>query len=143
MKKNTKECGTFDDACNRAAEFANRHEGGLEMAECFLGRAGWLHATFGTAHVECAGRELAFLNTGDTYSLTLAQEGDGEVFSTSWGDWYENAENKHCEENDAIRCGYCSEFTPVDPEEWSDTICEHCGRNVSNGELPTTQEKQP
>lgn len=131
-RRQGRECGSFDNACERAVKFANRHCGGLEMVESFLARAGWLHATFGVEYVSCAGRELAYLNTGDTYSLTVAREGDGEVFATTWGDWHEEAENKHCDENGTIRCGHCSEFTSC-AEEWSETICENCGNNVSGG----------
>jgi len=129
-----RECGTFDEACNRAAEFANRHDGGLEMAQEFLRRAGWLHATFGIEYVECAGRELAYLNTGDTYSMTLAREGGGDVFSTSWGDWHEEVENEHCEAEGVIRCGWCSAFTPVDSDDWRETVCESCGHHVDGGD---------
>ncbi|MFA5186680.1 MAG: hypothetical protein WC551_09410 [Patescibacteria group bacterium] len=144
MLKHVKERGTFDEACNRAAHYANRraqnrNESGyaaLMSAEHFLNRAGWGHVTFGIEHESVGDRELAYLNTGDTYSLTLAQEGeDGEVFSTSCGDWYEQAEQEYCEQEGAIRCGYCGEFTPC-AEAWEETVCEHCGRNVSTGEKP-------
>ena len=139
-----RECGTFDKACERAAEYANRphtnHPGtNLELAETFLKRAGCGHAIFGIEYVSCADRELAYLNTGDTYSLTIAQEGeDGEVFATSWGDWLEEAEQEHCEAEDVIRCAYCGEFTPNngDDNDWHDTVCEHCGRYVDSGDTP-------
>lgn len=130
MRQPNRECGTFDAACERAAAFANRHGGGLALAEKFLDRAGWLHATFGTEYAGLNDRELAYLNTGDTYSLTLGQEGEGEVFTASWGDWYEDAERQHCEDTNTIRCGYCSEFTPNNRDNWSDVVCESCGNLV-------------
>jgi len=122
---------SFEQACNRAVCYANRHGRKLERAESFLQRAGWI--TFGIEYVSCAERELAYVNTGDTYRCTVAKEGRGGVFVTSWGDWYEGAEREHCEENDLISCGYCGEFTPV-AAQWDETVCEHCGRNVSTGE---------
>jgi hypothetical protein len=128
------ERGTFDDACKRAVVFVNRHSGDLDMVENFLSRSGWGHATFGVESVSVADRELRYLNTGDTYDLTIGQEGDGSVFSTSWGDWVESAERVHCEAMSVIRCGYCGEFTPQ-AEPWVLTQCEHCERNVSTGEL--------
>jgi hypothetical protein len=136
----SRECGTFDDACNRAAAYTNRHNGNLSMAETFLGRAGWLHATFGVEVVSVAGRELQYLNTGDTYDLTLGQESDGPILNTSWGDWVEQAEQEHCETRGVIRCCYCGEFTPdlgsftSAEEPWDKIRCEHCGHNPATGE---------
>ena len=133
--------GDFDRACERAIAYANRKQGGLELAEQFLERAGFGGELFGIESVSCGERELRYLNVGDTYSLTIGQEGDGEVFSTSWGGWLEEAEQEHCEENGETRCGYCGEFTPV-AEDWHDTVCQHCGRYVDSGELPDKgQEK--
>jgi hypothetical protein len=103
------------------------------MVASFLDRAGWGGATFGIESVEVAERELKYLNTGDTYDLTVGQEGEGPVFDTSWGDWMEAAEAAHCEAEGVVRCGYCGEFTSVgDP--WHETVCGHCSRNVSTGE---------
>jgi hypothetical protein len=127
------ERGTFDDACNRAVVFANRHNGDLDMVENFLDRAGWGKATFGVESVSIADRELSYLNTGDAYDLTVGQEGDGPVFSTSWGDWMEGAEAVYCEAMDVIQCGNCGGFTSRE-EPWDNTRCMNCGRNVSTGE---------
>ena len=41
----------FDIACERAARYANRHNGGLQLAEQFLVRAGWGGETFGIEYV--------------------------------------------------------------------------------------------
>jgi hypothetical protein len=124
-----RERGTFDDACKRAVVYANRHSGDLDMAENFLDRAGWGQATFGVEAVQVGDRELRYLNTGDTYDLTVGQEGDGPVFDTSWGDWAEMAEQEHCEAGGVIRCGNCGEFTPS-AENWTETICKHCGNDI-------------
>ena len=131
-----KQCGDFDRACLHAIAYANRHSGGLDLAQTFLERAGWGGETYGVEYVPCNDRELAYLNTGETYSLTIGQEGDGEVFSCSWGGWLEEAEQEHCEENGETRCGYCGEFTPVDPDDWHETVCEHCGQYVDGSGKP-------
>jgi hypothetical protein len=89
--------------------------------------------TYGIEYVAVEDRELAYINVGDTYAPTIGQEGGGPLFVTSWGDWLEGAEQDYCEENDCTRCGYCGEFTPLG-DDWRNTRCEHCGRNVSTGE---------
>ena len=108
-----------------------------------LARANEVLGGCGVEYVECAGREIAYVNMGDTYDRTVCAE-DGKCWIGSWGDWYETAEQSHEEDEDVIRCGYCGEFTPLcaaamaEPagarSSWSDTRCEHCGRNVSSGE---------
>lgn len=118
----------FELACELAADFANQNGGDLQLAEDCIIRLGW-PMPFGTEYVSLAGRELAYLNTGDTYSVTVGAE-DGKVFVTTWGDWHEGVEQEHCEEDGVIRCGYCGEFTPMDEEDWRDVVCEHCGNNV-------------
>lgn len=120
----------FDEVAERAASYANRHGQKLERAQRFIDRAGWGSATFGMERVECADRALDYLNTGDTYSTTVAREGRGPCFVTSWGEWYEAAEQSHCEDENVIRCGYCGEFTDMDCEDWRDVVCSHCGNRV-------------
>lgn len=39
------------------------------------------------------GRSMEYLNTGDTYALTLCREGD-QFFWSSWGDWMEEVERE-------------------------------------------------
>ncbi|MHB9044366.1 MAG: hypothetical protein ACYC35_00350 [Pirellulales bacterium] len=115
----------------RAALYATR-KGELSAAERLLERLGVL--CFGIESVSCADRSIDYVNMGETYTPTIVQE--GETFSvSSWGGWYEGAEQEHCEQEGAIRCGYCGEFTPC-AEEWSETVCEHCGRYVDSGALP-------
>jgi hypothetical protein len=74
--------------------------------------------------------EMEYLNTGDTYSetLILTDGGDTLIVST-WGDWYENAEQSYCEENDAIRCGHCGSYTDC-ADDWRETVCDNCGNLV-------------
>lgn len=55
------------------------------------------------------GGEVAYVNTGDTYSSTLLHV-DGEWIYSSWGDVYEAAEAEHTEDGNA-RCCYCGEWT--------------------------------
>jgi DNA-directed RNA polymerase subunit RPC12/RpoP len=93
---------------------------GLESANSALGG-------FGIEYVGFRGRELAYVNMGETYSQTVCLEGEDSFFVGSWGDWLENAEAEYCEDTDTIRCGYCGEFTPMDCEDWRDVVCESCG----------------
>lgn len=124
----SRERGTFNDACERAAIYANQQGGGLGAAERFLDRSGWSHATFGIVSGSCCGRTLEHLNRGDTYDLTLGQE-TGDVFTTTWDDWVEQVEREYCEAEDMIRCSYCGEFTSV-AEPRDNTTCGACGHNV-------------
>ena len=115
------------------ALFRAQHSDDLGAAENYLKAQGVL--TFGIEHVDCADRDIAYVNLGDTYDTTIVQEGEDFAIS-SWGAWYEETENQHCEDDGVVRCGYCSEFTPVDSEDWHKTVCEHCGRYVDSGEKP-------
>lgn len=123
---------SFDEACKRTVMFENRIDGGLEAAERMLAHYGYGDSTYGIKHIECAGRSLSYLNSGDAYSLTIAQESCGELFVTSWGDWVEKVEEEYCEENNVIRCGYCGEFTDC-AEDWEKTVCDHCEHLASGG----------
>lgn len=85
---------------------------------------------FGIEFVCLGDRELKYVNLGDTYTKTICEE-NGEVFICSWGSWYEEAEQKFELENDVIRCGYCSYFTPrIEGVSWEETVCEQCGNKV-------------
>ncbi len=106
--------------------------GGLCAAERYLQRKGIL--CFGIESVSCADRSIEYVNLGDTYTTTVIQEGEDFAIA-SWGDWLEEMENQHCDEEGVIRCGYCGEFTPC-AEDWRETICAHCGRYVQSGEKP-------
>ena len=114
---------------------AARRKGSLCAAERYLQRKGIL--CFGVESVSCADRSIDYVNLGDTYDTTIIQEGD-EFSISSWGGWYEETEQEHCESEGEIRCGYCGEFTPV-AEDWRDTVCQHCGRYVQTGEKPEPQ----
>lgn len=77
-----------------------------------------------------------YVNQGDTYATTILRDVEsGKYILTSYGDWLEAWEQEECEENDLVSCGYCSHLTPK-AEEWSDSVCEACGRNVQTGEIP-------
>ena len=84
---------------------------------------------YGIEYVSSEDRELKYINLGDTYDLTVCQEND-DVFICSWGDWYEETESEICVRDNVVRCGYCSEFTPVSPEGWRETVCTYCGNLV-------------
>jgi hypothetical protein len=117
---------TLEKIFERAAQFGNRHNRSLEYANAFIRRA-YGPCTFGIESVSLGDRELYYLNTGDTYSITVAQEGErGKLEVTSWGDWYEEAE----EETGTIRCGWCSYYTPMDQDNWHDVVCESCRHHV-------------
>lgn len=94
---------------------------------------------FGVEGVSCGDDSMDYLNTGDTYSETIVLTSDGELLCTTWGNWYENAEREHCEENSVIRCGYCGEFTDDSyygdedddcDKDWHDIVCQSCGNRV-------------
>lgn len=103
----------------------------LEAAEQYMREQGhdW---TFGVESVDCDGtdRSMLYLNAGDTYASTICWEA-GKFFESSWGDWYEQAEQKHCMEEGTVRCGWCSALTPIVDDDWRTTICEECGNKVS------------
>lgn len=86
----------------------------------------------GIEYVGACGRELAYLNMGDTYDNTIGQEEDGKLEVLNWGDWLEEVEAEHYDDTNEIRCGYCGEFTEACEDE---TRCTHCGRNTSTGEV--------
>lgn len=77
-----------------------------------------------------SGRSIEYLNSGDTYDLTICREDGGAFFLSSWGDWIEQAEADRLEEDGEVRCGYCGAFTEC-AEEWRDTVCGACGHNVA------------
>jgi len=128
-----------------AVGLANRHNK-LTSAEYVMQKFGIL--THGIERVECAGKACRYVNCGDTYDQTVIRAG-GEYAADSWGNWLETTENEHCENENVVRCGYCGEFTPLCDKalaespgarhSWNLTICEHCGRNVSDGTLPAKQ----
>lgn len=119
---------------SRAVDIANHRD--IETAERFLTRCAVL--TFGVESVtSVSGDSLEYLNMGDTYTETLCRENDGEWFLSSWGDWLEQSESEYDIDNDTVGCGYCSHHTPIQNDEWHNTVCESCGRIVSNGELPS------
>jgi hypothetical protein len=129
---------TWDEAVEQAVNYVNRiaqltgHDG-LDEAETYLEALWGNAATFGVEHVAVEGTdgpELAYLNTGDTYALTVACEDDGPLFATTWGDWYEQAEQHHCETENVIRCAYCGTFCDYDGTgDWRDVECS-CGHLV-------------
>ena len=91
---------------------------------------------FGIETVKCADSEASYINTGDTYNMTVLLNEEGELQATTWGDWYERTEQKHCEEKNVIRCGYCGKFTPFDYDgdlDWHECVCESCGNLVAGG----------
>lgn len=88
----------------------------------------------GIEYVNCGDARLGYVNTGDTYDMTICQEDDGALFVCSWGDWFEETENEQNADEGTITCGNCSARTPLDDErDWSETRCDSCGCNVSDG----------
>lgn len=84
---------------------------------------------FGVEHVEGPGDSgaLDYVNMGDTYDATLGHDGVRYVV-TSWGDFFEGAEDKYAEETGERRCPNCGEWGEpehVNPD--SDDLCPHCG----------------
>ena len=90
---------TFEQAVRQAVNHVNNiakltGEDGLNEAERYLTACGF--DTHGIEYVNVdGGVGLAYLNTGDTYTLTVAYEGEnGEMIATSWGDWFEENEDE-------------------------------------------------
>ena len=98
-------------------------------------KANELLAGFGIEYVSCANKDLKYINLGDTYDQTICQEintvNQPLLFIGSWGDWYEETEREYCEVKNVVRCGYCSEFTPMNERNWQDVVCENCGNLVA------------
>lgn len=92
-------------------------------------RANELFQGYGIEYVSCCEKELKYINTGDTYSITIGDDGTG-VFVGTWGGWYEEIENQYCKDNNVIRCAWCSSYTEV-ANPWDTTVCSSCGNNVS------------
>lgn len=128
-------CRHYERAVELAAALANRRPcgcRGFDVAEWALSWLGFGGATFGVESVwACDGSSLRCLNAGDTYDLTVCREGRGEFFAGSWGEWIEGREQEYDEENDTTQCGYCSHHTPIEGDDWRNTVCENCGHCVS------------
>lgn len=125
-----------------AAELCRRHGRKLGVAAWAMEWFGIL--TFGIEYCnledgsDCVGPCMKYVNRGESYARTVIKEGS-EVSVSSWGTWYEEAEKEHCSENDVIRCGYCSAFTPlVEGVDWSEIVCDSCGHYVGGGGKPAT-----
>jgi hypothetical protein len=104
---------------------------GFEVAERYLRR--YSQCVFGVEQItcDCAGTTLSYLNLGDAYDYTVCRYG-GKYFGGSWGDWLEEQECEYDDENNTVGCGWCGKRTPC-AEQWSESICEKCGHNVSGG----------
>lgn len=109
----------------------------LKTAENYLKANGVL--TFGIQSISLADRSMEYINLGDTYEQTIYCE-NGMYSVGSWGNWYEEAEKEHCQDNNMVSCGNCGEFTEKDCKDWREVVCSSCGRNVSTGELPKKVE---
>lgn len=113
----------YEEIYQKALTIARENDS-LEDAEAYMLSKGL--GCFGIEGVSCAGRSMEYINMGGTYDSTIVCE-DGEYELTSWGDWYESAEQAYCEEHGAVRCAYCGEFTPLKTKDWHETVCEACG----------------
>lgn len=102
---------------------------GVDHTEAFH-RAADLFDHYGIEGVECGDLWIDYLNQGDTYDCTLVLDCVEGLIVTSWGDWYEQAENAYCESHGVIRCTWCGEFTDCE-DDWRDTVCENCGNRVA------------
>ena len=118
----TNELTTLERLADELPHFATMNRAAVVMTA-----AGLDH--YGPESVTVAGQTIHYINRGDTYEPTLCRI-DGRFVATSWGEAYEQAEADHCQENDEIRCGYCSEFAPMDADDWHDVTCDHCGNLV-------------
>ena len=117
----------------KVCAICNREDGGIKLAEYLIGKTNLTHLFFGIESISHCGSSMQYLSIGETYNETIVCE-NGTCIVSSWGSWIEEVEKKYCEEEDVVQCGYCGHFTPKDEENWSDVICEDCGRNVATGE---------
>ena len=95
---------------------------------------------FGVEFVSFGGKELKYINMGDTYTETVCMElADCGLcqapFIGSWGNWYESAEQEYENETGTIRCGYCGEFTELNRDDWRQVVCDSCGHYVSGEQV--------
>lgn len=82
-----------------------------EALEAALGE-GWHH---GVESIDLDFDEgFSYLNTGDTYSATIARV-DGRLRVTTWGDELERAEAAHTEESGEAACAYCGAWSDGSP----------------------------
>ena len=119
---------TWQNAVSHAAKYANLNGSNLAIAENFLSIAGHADHTFGIETINECDRTMSYLNTGETYDLTVCCE-NGTCFALSWGDWLELAERRYGTENNVTRCPACGEWTSYDRVQLSCT-CEYCGYSV-------------
>ncbi len=133
---------TVNEAFDKIAELLKAEHFGVESCK--------LEGT----NDDSAAAEMRYLNMGETYALTLIVTDDyhnGEkLIVSSWGDWYEAAEQHYNEQHDTIRCGWCSNLTPMentdedreangipdDEVEWRLVLCEKCGNYVNGDSGP-------
>lgn len=135
----------------RACKYANRKAGesGETDSREVIYHARWfieeyrnrfdsnfLHFGIEYVDIDEAEREMYYINQGDTYAETIVCE-DGVCFVSSWGDWFETAENTYCENENKIRCAYCGEYTDFQygKDETDSVECE-CGHYVDGSDVP-------
>lgn len=122
------------DEAMAIAKGAPNMESGFELAQEFLAKRGVEFHGVERVEENGSGKELSYLNAGDTYDTTLCCEGDGdEWFVGSWGGWLEETEGKHSEEEGEVKCGWCGEWTSTDGQDWHDVSCQSCGHMVDGG----------
>lgn len=88
------------------------------------------HDGFGIESIEVVGREVRYVNAGDTYDLTLVSVDGGPWEWSSYGDTIEALEREHEEETGEQACCYCGEWSdtvePFEGRNWSGPTCEGC-----------------
>ncbi len=96
-------------------EASQGEQAAMEAARCWVrhadgGEFGIEHLTAGVRDVFTGG-EVAYVNTGDTYSETIVRREDGTYALSCQGEEIERLEAAHAEENEQTRCWYCGEWT--------------------------------
>ena len=102
---------------NKLIEYAAKEFNTIEEAEKYLNSIGLI--SYDIESISFDGKELRYLNFGDTYDLTVCTDG-GKLFAASWGDWLEEQEERYEEDNNQYKCCYCGEFHDCDnaPNGW-------------------------
>jgi hypothetical protein len=91
---------------------------------------------YGIESIERMGETICYyVNIGESYEKTILYDcANDEFIHCSWGGFLEEWEQRHCEDNSLIQCGYCGDFHPLeDGKDWRDIICSFNSKYCVDG----------